>query len=387
MNIKLLNKAAKKEISFFIQFGGQGAFWYKEFLKYLENPAMKPFYEAVINGIKEGLGYIKSSEALLHGFELEKWINDPDSLPDEEYLYSAPISLPMIQAAQFAHYENFRLKGYNKDSFVEYSKGASGHSQGLISASFPIYDMPEEEYYETIKSYTIYLFLMGLRAQETQPGNLATSLEKERADSLGLTNPAPMAALLGSNHKQVEKLTDNFNETVAKDEKIYVSLYNTPENRIISGPRGSLLDFYEKYKEMLEESKIDFIFLKTSCPFHCDHMLPIREVFNSDMKNIGFELFGSKLKLPLYSFFDGRNMQKDEKLAMTFCDELMIKPLFWEKGILRVIKENEITHIIDFGPGKTSQRLSADILKSHNCEKPILSAAVIKDQKILFETE
>ena len=385
MSVKLLNDALQGKAAFFIQFGGQGASWYKEFIKYKENPEMKLFYEAVFEGIDSGLEYIQNTPVLTYGFDLKKWFHEPDSLPDEEYLISAPLSLPMIQAAQFAHYENFRLNGYDRDTFMEHSKGASGHSQGVISAGFAVYDIDKTEYYDFIKKYTQYLFLMGIRAQEIHPDNIATEIEKEKAASLELKNPAPMAALLGSEHKTVEAMVESYNENKDDNEKIFVSLYNTEKNRIVSGHRSSLLKFYEDYKDNLKENEIDFVFLRTTCPFHSAHMRPMIEKFQNDMQNIGFELYGSRLKKPLYSFVDGRNLQHDEKLAMVFCEELMLKPLYWEKGLLPAIQDSSVTHILDFGPGKTSQRLSDDIFKSQQCEKPIYSAAVLKDQKILFE--
>ena len=49
-----------------------------------------------------------------------------------------------------------------------------------------------------------------------------------------------------------------------------------------------------------------------------------------------------------------------------------------------VAENDEIGTVLDFGPGKTSLRLSVDTLKGMGCEKPVLGAAVPKDLKVIL---
>jgi len=76
-------------------------------------------------------------------------------------------------------------------------------------------------------------------------------------------------------------------------------------------------------------------------------------------------------------------MQDDAEIGVLMYLDLAINPLYWDKSVKPVAGDSEITHILDFGPGKTTQRLSADTLKSMDCSTPILAAAVPKELAIL----
>ena len=386
-NFTLLEEAKNRKNSFFIQFGGQGAPWYKELANYYAEERMKKFFDVVITAIEKTVAKVRGSVALPDGLPLRKWLDDSDSLASDETTSIAAVSMPMIEITQFAHYENLNTQGFEVSELLKYSKGTSGHSQGLITASFAALDLKGDEYYDALGLYVEYLFLQGVRAQEVYTKVFAGDAEKSKGEELGIKNPAPMVAVLGADHGFIEALVDDFNSAINNDsEKVYVSLYNSLSNRIISGDRSRLIAFYEKNCAALTEKEIKFVFLRTSCPFHCDLMLPIKEPFSKDVEKIGFNFKGSDLKIPLYSFHDGRNMQEDIELGNAMCEELMIKTLHWNKSLEPVKADSSITHVIDFGPGKTSQRLSLDTLKGMGCETPVLSVANSKDLKVILHS-
>ncbi|MDH5718078.1 MAG: hypothetical protein OEZ22_10615 [Spirochaetia bacterium] len=385
MNLNIINKAMKNNTRFFLQFGGQGAPWIKEFARYYNDSKMKNFYNAVISAINEAIELTGKTDFLPAGFNIKSWLDNEDKVPQDDYLFMAPYSMPMIQAAQFAHFEYLTLNGFNRSNMLKFSKGATGHSQGIISAAFSLLDLDDENYYKAIKQYTKYLFFMGLRSQEAYPEILPN--EKQILKSAELENkpPAPMAAVLGETHEKIQKMTEEINKELPENEQIYISLYNTPKNRILSSTRNSLLQFQAKFNEELKKNEIDFIYLKASCPFHSPLLKNMIEPFKNDLNKISFHLTASDIKQPLYSFFDGRNFQLDEEIPMQICEEITIKTLNWEKALSMAAKDNLITEIIDFGPGKTSQRLSTETLTALKSEIPVYSAAVVKDQKFLLE--
>lgn len=59
-----------------------------------------------------------------------------------------------------------------------------------------------------------------------------------------------------------------------------------------------------------------FVYLRTTAPFHSPHMEDTNKTIPSDMERIGFNFKGSDLKIPVYSIFDGRNMQSDSELGI-----------------------------------------------------------------------
>ena len=78
--------------------------------------------------------------------------------------------------------------------------------------------------------------------------------------------------------------------------------------------------------------------------------------FSEQLPKIHFSYQGSDLKVPVYSFSDGRNMQNDTSLGETLCVELMTNVLNWERAITTLIEPNDIDAVIDLGPkqGKPS---------------------------------
>ena len=385
MAMKLLKEAASGNAKFYVQFGGQGAPWFKELGKYYAEPEMKKFFDVAIEATEKAVKSVAGTVALPYPVELRKWLDNPETVPGDDQLAIAGVSMPMIEITQFAHVENMNLKGFTINDIIQNAAGTTGHSQGLIAASFAALDLKGDVYYQALGLYVQYLMLMGVRAQEVFTEVFATDAQNEKSEANGVKAPAPMVAVLGADHNAIEAMVAETNKALPDGEKVYVSLYNSPSNRILSSPRNSLIKFHEEHKAKLEELGVKDVYLRSSCPFHCELMKPIQEKFAKDVEALGFSYTGKDLKVPLYSFFDGRNMQNDAELGNTMCEELMVKTLYWDQSMKPVAGDSSITHVIDYGPGKTSQRLSLDTLAGLGVERTVLSAAVPKDQKTLFE--
>ena len=48
---------------------------------------------------------------LPHGLDARAWLDNEASIPSDDYLACAAVSIPMIQITQLAHLENLILKG------------------------------------------------------------------------------------------------------------------------------------------------------------------------------------------------------------------------------------------------------------------------------------
>ena len=381
---KLMEDAAAGNARFYIQFGGQGAPWYKELAAYYKGGTMQPFFDVVLKALEEEVPGLDGAVGLPEGLEARKWLDDDSSLPAEDYLGCAAVSIPMIQITQLAHFENLHNNGYDRAKLIEYSKGATGHSQGLIPASLIAMGLSGDEYYANVAQYVKYLLYLGVRAQEAYPHFAPTEDEIKASEALGGKVPSPMVACLGGTHEEIQALVDEVNGTLPEAEKIYLSLYNSPTNRILSSFRGSLIKFHEKIKDKVDAKELKYVYLRTTCPFHCPLMEGVREPFEKDIARLKFSYPGSALKVPVYSFFDARNMQDDAELAINMYVDMAINPLYWDKSIQPVKDDAGITHVLDMGPGKTSQRLTQDTLKGMGSETPVLAAGVPKDLKTLL---
>lgn len=379
---KLLDSAKAGQAKFFLQFGGQGAPYLKEMQKLYAEAAMKPYFDVAVSAIEAAAKMVEGTPAHPEKVELRKWLSESENAPSDDAMAIAGISLGLIQATQFAHYEYLHLQGFDRAEMLKHTVAASGHSQGLIAASFTALGLEGKAYYDAIYKYIQYLFLMGVRAQEVFPHIYASAEETAKSEALGAKAPAPMVAVLGENHATIEAWVNAFN---GASKKLFVSLYNTPSNRIISGARADLIAFHERYKAEFEARQIKYVYLRSTCPFHCELMQPILEKFRPDIARIGFDFKGSDLKFPVYSFWDGANLQNEGELGLRMTDDLMVKTLYWEKAMLPVRNDNSITAILDFGPGKTSQRLSMDTLAGLGHEVPVYAIAFAKDLKSVLE--
>ena len=381
MALTILEEAQAGKTHWFLQFGGQGAPWYKELAGYYNKPEMKKFFDVSISAIENALSMVGETPALPHGLPLKQWLEDASSIPSDEYLFAAGVSLGMINITQLAHYENLHQQGLKREYLLQYAKGASGHSQGEIPATLAAMQLNDEQYYDAMYKYVQYLFLMGIRAQEVFPYINPTEEEIADSESLGNKPPAPMVAVLGKEHSLVEEWVKAINEELPEDKQIYVSLYNSPTNRILSSYRSSLIEFNKKYKAEMEANEMKYIYLRSTCPFHSPLMEPIIEKFAPDIQAIGFDFKGSDLSIPVYSFADGHNLQEDDEIAMVMLKDLMVRTLYWDYSVKPIAQDSSINLVIDFGPGKTTQRLTTDTLKGMGVERTVLCAAVPKDLK------
>ncbi len=382
---ELIHQATQGNTSFFLQFGGQGSPWLGELARSRSNPLLNEFFSAAFSVISEEFQRVKDNPFYEPGFDPEAWLADPDSAPSEDYLERVTISMPMIHLTQLANLELIHHSGFSRDNIVRYASGATGHSQGVVTASLLALGLSGNDYFEALKVYTRFLFRLALHAQETFPYPVSTDSELEEASRLSLDDPAPMAALVGNTHKISEELVDSFNKDRSTEYKVTIGLRNTPENRILSACRQSLIEFYGMYASRLEENDIRFVFLKSSCPFHSPLMEGVAKNFEQDLRDTGFSFRGSDLKIPVYSFFDGRNLQEVDDLAPVLVKEILIQPLYWEHAVHSVVENSDSTTVLDFGPGKVSVRFTQEALKSKGTNCEIFTLALPRDQKKILK--
>lgn len=384
---RLLREAREGRAGFFLLFGGQGTGWFRELAEYWKKPSLRSVVERGLRAIEEELEHVDRTVAFPKGFEPARWLEDERSIPSEDYLSVSPVSVPMIFLTQVACLWNLSEQGFALDELLRHTRGISGHSQGLFTSSLFGLGRTGAEWDEAFSQFTKYVFYLGARSQETFPFQEPTDEERERTDLVSdrLQAPSPMVAVLGGAHREVEQRVAAFNRRLPADRKIQVSLYNAPTNRILCSHRSSLVAFHEAHQEWLEESKLKYIYIRTSCPYHSSHLLPIRPRVEADIARIGFGYPGSELRVPVYSFFDARNLQDDEEIAIKMYLDILINPLHYDKIMAPIVSDPEITHVIDLGPGNESSRLNRLVLEGLGCKKPVMSASVPAELAALLD--
>jgi malonyl CoA-acyl carrier protein transacylase len=365
---EILKDAETGKVKFFLQFGGQGGAYLKELQELIKIDFLKGYFDAAAESFAQCMDdpdVKKDSWILPQGIDFKSWALNPESAPGISYTSSAAISLPLIGVTQLGHYYRLLKSGFPIDQLIRHSIGATGHSQGVVSASLFALGLEHDKNYEHTSRFIKFLFYTSFRGQQITPvENQMEELIKESKE-LGDRDLSPMAAVLNCQLERLEKFISQFNNEKKDNEKVYISLYNTPDSNVISAYPYSMLNFRKKFKETMDNEGIKVVYVKTTCPFHSPLLEKAERNFAKDIEKIKFHYKGSDLKVPVFSILDGRNYQKLDKLGTTLFREMVIEALHWDKAIA-VLNEDRATHCLDFGPGKVSMRLSHSWTKEKN---------------------
>ncbi|MGJ4718785.1 ACP S-malonyltransferase [Leptospira interrogans] len=378
-----LNQVKASGGKLFLQFGGQGSPFLKEISKLYESePSLKEFFDTSFKAIAEEVPKL-DKKIIYGGYDFESWVKNPDSAPDENYLCSAPVSIVGIFLTQIGNYIAFTNKGFPVSELISNSIGATGHSQGVISSALIALGKEGSDFYSAFSKFLKFVLYIGYRAQELVGTYNSSEALLKANEEVGDKQPAPMVAVIGYSQKELEDRVKQTNDSLglSGSKAIYVSLYNTPDSNIVSGNPESLLEFRKKFKSEMDEKKVKFVYLRTTAPFHSPHMEDTNKTIPSDMERIGFNFKGSDLKIPVYSIFDGRNMQSDSELGIPLFREMLIKTLYWDKAVKPFVTATNVTGI-DFGPSVVSQKLTQANMGTS--ENKIYAVSSPKDIKVLL---
>ncbi|BEI81958.1 hypothetical protein CcaverHIS002_0211180 [Cutaneotrichosporon cavernicola] len=162
-------------------FGGQGVNeYYFDELKALFD-IYRPFVEETLTTLSQDVLVPLADKATAAGFpyyvdglDVISWLNGSKPRPAVEYLASIPVSLPVIGITQLVQYiVSARIADVSPGDLRNLIKGATGHSQGIISAVAVAASSTWDELYANIAKAVKLLFYIGLRGQRILPARLA----------------------------------------------------------------------------------------------------------------------------------------------------------------------------------------------------------------------
>lgn len=351
-------------------FGGQGnTDDYFEELRELNY-----MYHGLISGLLETIAaklaqLVKSTSGVdkiyTQGFDILTWLASADQTPDQEYLLSVPVSCPLICVIQLCHYAvTCKTLGITPGEFRDALIGATGHSQGLVTAVAVASADSWESYTENaIKAVTL-MFFIGARSLMTYP---RTSLPPTMLqDSLenGEGRPSPMLSVRDLTHADVEKFIKQTNAHLPAEKHVAISLVNGGRNMVVSGPPESLYGLNltlrnNKAPSGLDQARVPFSerklkfsnrFLPIFAPFHSHLLKPATDMILADVHNESLEFAASDIKIPVYDTYTGENFQNlDGDVIERLVRCITEWPVHWEKAT-----NFDSTHLLDFGPGGVS---------------------------------
>lgn len=228
--------------------------------------------------------------------------------------------MPLIGITQLAQYViACHVTGSTPGDLRALLKGATGHSQGVVSAvaiaSSDSWSSLESNIMKAVK----LLFYIGLRGQEgfpllsIEPHIVADAVENNEGV------PSPMLSVNGLSVKSLQAHIKKVNAHLPSNSQIDISLHNSTTNFVVTGPAKALYGLATALRKVmaapgLDQSRIPFSkrkavfnmrFLPINVPYHSPYLQGATEkVTQVDLD--GEELFSpAQLSMAIYHTGDG----------------------------------------------------------------------------------
>jgi fatty acid synthase subunit alpha len=384
----LLSAASGGKASIYALFGGQGTnevyFDELQSLYDIYKPFVASFIATITNDILMPLATAeqKQTSHYTYGLDVLSWLNGTPR-PTVAYLASVPISFPLIGLTQLVQYLVVcKVAGLTPGELRSRIAGATGHSQGIVSAVVIATSTSFRSFTDNAKKALRWLFYSGLCGQDAFPVvSLEPSIIQDAVEG-GEGTPSPMLSVAGLSLKELEPHIKQTNSHLPDNARVQVSLHNGPRTFVITGPARSLYGLVTNLRKVrapngLDQSKIPFSqrkpvfsvrFLVVGVPYHSGYLSGATEKL---VEVLGEELWeAGDLKIPVFHTEDG-NVSKLGKLCgsmlifhpgsdlrslktsitRSLCDQIFVQPIHWTKA---TGFPQSATHAIDFGPGGMS---------------------------------
>jgi len=321
----LLSAASSGKASIFALFGGQGTneVYFDELqnLYNLYTPFVASFLQTATQDILIPLADEEGDSTFYtHGLDVVSWLSGASPRPAVSYLASVPVSFPLIGLTQLVQYLVVcRVADLTPGELRNRIAGATGHSQGIISAIAIAASATFDDFIENSRKALKWLFYSGFRGQQAFP---VTSVEPSLVqDALegGEGTPSPMLSVTGLSLKELEPHITKTNKHLPAVSQIFVSLHNGPRAFVVTGPSKSLFGLVTSLRKVkapsgLDQSKVPFSqrkpvfsvrFLVVGVPYHSGYLADATEkLIEEDLE--GEELWtANDIKIPVYNTEDG----------------------------------------------------------------------------------
>lgn len=320
----LISDAKAGKASIYAIFGGQGTneVYFDELqnLYDIYTPYVASFLSAVTKDVLIPLAASQEHASYYsYGLDVFSWLSGKIPRPDGAYLASIPISFPLIGLTQLVQYlVACKVAGLTPGEYREHLAGATGHSQGIVSAVAIAASTSFESYTENGKKALKWLFFSGLRGQEAFPVvALEPSIVQDSIEG-GEGAPSPMLSVVGLALTDLEPHVNKTNKHLPESSKVHISLHNGPRAFVVTGPSRSLYGLVTNLRKVragkgVDQSKIAFSqrkpvfstrFLVINVPYHSSYLESCTEKVMEDLGNE--ELWTpADLQLPVYHTEDG----------------------------------------------------------------------------------
>jgi fatty acid synthase subunit alpha len=183
-------------------FGGPGQGTNEVYFDELQNlfdiykPFVAPFVQTLTQDVLAPLVAEEVSTHYMFGLDVVSWLSGAVTRPAVPYLASVPISFPLIGLTQLVQYLVVcHVANLTPGELRSRLSGATGHSQGIVSAIVIAASGTFEEFADNSRKAIKWLFYSGLRGQQAFP---VTSVEPSIIQDAivgGEGTPSPMLSV------------------------------------------------------------------------------------------------------------------------------------------------------------------------------------------------
>lgn len=374
----LLDAADNGKAEIFALFGGQGnnEAYFKELQSLYDTykPLVLPLLETAttqLESLAEEASVQGYSSYYLLGLDVLGWLAGTKACPSTAYLASVPLSLPLIGLTQLTqYYASCRACGLTPGDFRRRIAGATGHSQGVISALVLATSDSNESFRDNTSKALRLLFHIGKRGQESFPElTIEPALINDAVEG-GEGEPTPMLSVTGLTQPALEKFIKATNTHLPDGLRVDISLFNGPRNFIVTGPPRSLFGLVGNLRAKRADPSVDqtrvpfgkrkpvfsMRFLPVGVPYHSQYLEGATEkVLKYDYKGEHADVWKpSEVCTTVRNTFDGSDMSKYESevsLLQSVCDQIFTQPIYWAQA---TDVSPSTTACIDFGTGGLS---------------------------------
>jgi fatty acid synthase subunit beta len=242
----LLAAASSKKASIFALFGGQGTneVYFDELQNLYEiyKPFVAPFIQTLTEEVLVPL--VSEEEACncyTFGLDVASWLSGATARPAVPYLASVPVSFPLIGLTQLVQYLVVcHVADLTPGELRSRISGATGHSQGIVSAVVISASGTFEEFAKNSQKAVKWLFYSGLRGQQAFPVVSVEPSIVQDAIAGGEGTPNPMLSVAGLTLKELQPHVSQTNQHLPAISQLHVSLHNGPKTFVVTGPSKAL---------------------------------------------------------------------------------------------------------------------------------------------------
>ncbi len=355
----LLERGAKARESdgWVLQFSGQAASYLQE-LRALDSEGLRfaAFFDRLFATLGEECDRADFSqrEMLPDPTRLRAWLEGGQ--PEERVLAGALVSGPLIFATQVGNFLRFADRVGSSEAVLARARAVVGHSQGINAALLVACGLSGEDFLEAFSQHLRFLLRSALRSYEVGRGYaIPETLMREERAATG-ADPAPMASVRDLSRENLDVLLAEFHELHPRTAALVVGLHNGPRSHVVCGPAMSLARF-----RRFAEGRCRFQYLPVSLPFHSPYLEAAAPRLLEDLHEIGLELSGADLRLPVIGNRDGDNLQERGDLCPYLAQASTVEKLDWER-VIAGLPLQQAAYLLSFGPGEALDRVTASLL-------------------------